>query len=981
MSIRNQTEVRLRYQVRIALLGTTLAVAAPGAMAAMISVDSAADSSGEGQCTLRDAITAANDNTATGGCATGDDANDTIVFGDGVAGSTITLGGTALPTIATGSTLTIGAAASDSDDDSATGVTIDANQMSRIFANQGNLTLNQLTLVNGVADTADADDSNGDATDDISGGAILNDGGGVLTVNGGAINNNTSDRAGGAIEEASGAAAGTTAVTLNGVDFSGNDAGMNPGNGGVLHVTGVADVMVDGGTFDNNTAVEGGALWNNGGTMSVAGATFTNNNATGGDTDNPDQGGGAFYANTAGGVLDISDSTFDGNSANGDISSGGAIFVNEGATLTLSNSTLSNNTANRAGGAIELRDGSSATLDQVDAAMNTANTTAGGGGGNGGVVHVSGAAAVDVTGGLYANNTAVEGGAFWNNQGEMSFDGVSIVGNEATGDDASQGGGGIFAETNDAGADSGTLTIINTRISGNSASGIAGSGGGILVAAGATANITASRIFANTANRAGGGIESASGIVTLTNVTLGGADGAGNNAGASPGNGGGLHVGGTGTTSIVRSSVGNNTAMEGGGLWNNVGSTMTVDSSTVSSNTANRGAGIYLNGDGSAISLDFASITNNNGIGIESGGATGGTVTTTGSSLVANNTADDIGPNVTVDDENAVVTGAVTVGDYRLLGGTTATQPLTADSAMALDTNAVCGDVDDDADDQRGAARPFDQIDPNTGDGNCDSGAFELSDDPLLTVTATSPETATANGDEDTGVIGFTLANDAADAATVAGFSGYIDRGSIAGEDGPIPMGFALAGAALTVYNDANGNGVFDSGENPAGTGSVDDNGSTFSVDFSSGGASIPANDSMSYVVTANLSTDGDDAVVAAIGSYMPVYAGGALLGLVGLLSIGGVRRRTQMLLILAALVLALTACSDGDGNVNTGNGNNGNMNGGDNGKVMTMGQAQFVVQQLNASGTDDLVIGDNLPISGSVVSFAVDSDGLSPDN
>lgn len=989
MSIQNQAGARLRYQVRLALLGTTLAVTAPGAMAAMITVNSNGDMSSDSECTLRDAITAANTDQATGGCATGDATGDTIVFGDSVAGSTITLGGNALPTVMAGSTLMIGAATSQDDDgddsdsdnsDSSAGVTIDANQMSRIFTNQGDLTLNGLTLVNGQTMGGDA------GADDRSGGAILNDDGGVLTVNGGAMNNNTSDRAGGAIEEASGADADTTAVTLNNVDFSGNDAGMNPGNGGVLHVTGAADVMVDGGTFDSNTAVEGGALWNNGGTMSVTGAMFTNNSATGGDTDNADQGGGALFANTAGGALDVSDSRFDSNTAGGDVSSGGAIFVNEGAMLTLSNSTLTNNTANRAGGAIELRDGSSATLNQVNAAMNTANTTAGGGGGNGGVVHVTGAAAVDVTGGVYARNTAVEGGAFWNNQGEMSFDGVSIVGNEATGADADQGGGGIFGETNSDGASSGTLTINNTRISGNSASGAAGSGGGIQVLAGATANITDSRIFANTANRAGGGIESASGIVTLMNVTLGGADGAGNNAGASPGNGGGLHVGGTGTTTLTNSTVGNNIAKEGGGLWNNVGSTMTVDNSTVSSNTADRGAGIYLNGDGAAVALDFASVTNNNGTGIESGtAATGGTVNVDGSSLVANNTTDDIGDNVTVTPMDSVVTGTVTVGEYRLFGGTTATQPLTADSTMALDTNAC----DATEMDQRGASRNFDAVDPNTGAGDCDSGAFELTDDPVLTVIKNGPDTATANGSDAPSVVGFTLTNDEAEATTVAGFSGYINRGSDTGDDSEIPAGFNLAGAQLTVYGDTNANGTFDSGENEVGSGTVDDNGSTFTITFTGGGALIPANDSMSYVVIAELAEDDATMPVASIGSLMPVYAGGALLGLVGLLSVGGVRRRTQMLLIVAALALALTACnSDDDANVNVGgnnggmdNGNDGGMDGGNNGG-MAMGQAQFVVDQLTASDADDLVIGDNLPINGPSVTFAVgDSDDMSSDN
>lgn len=974
MTSSTQPRSRLRQQVRAAFAGTALVVAAPGAFAATITVNSMGDAADSTDCTLRNAIIAANSDAVAGSCTAGA-GPDMIVFNDSV--SSITLAGTALPTIMSGSTLTIGMAEAEDDDEDATGVTIDANQMSRIFTNQGDLTLNGLTLINGSAIT-----SGGDA-DARSGGAILNDDGGVLTVNGGAMNNNTADRAGGAIEEASGVASDdgddndasdNVRVTLNDVDFSGNDAGANPGNGGALHVTGSGDILVNGGTFDGNTATEGGALWNNAGTMSVDGATFTANTATGPAAD---EGGAAIFGENTGGTILVTGAMFANNTAGTDedmsLTSGGAILLRAGGTLNVSDSVLMNNSANRAGGAIEVLGGTTTTLDNVTATGNNAGMNPG----NGGVVHVSGDGNVDVVGGVYANNTAVEGGAFWNNQGEMSFDGVSIVGNEATGADASQGGGAIYAETNDAGADSGTLTIANSRISGNSASGTAGSGGGILVSPGATADITDSRIFANTSNRAGGGIESASGIVSLTRVTLGGtASGAANNAGMTPGNGGGLHVGGTGTTTIVDSTVGYNMAVEGGGLWNNTGSTMTLDTSTVSNNTATRGAGVYLNGNASAITLNFASITNNDGIGIESGSATTGVVNVMGASLVANNDT-DIGDNITVDDMEAVLTGSVDVDTYRLFGGTTATQPLVAGST-ALDTND-CGSTDTD---QRGATRPFDVMDTDNG-GDCDSGAFELTDDPVVTVTSTSPDMVTANDDEDTSVIGFTLANNSADAATVAGFSGYIDRGTAMGEDGALPAGFDLSGAELNVYVDANANGMFDSGETLAGTGEVGDNGSSFTVTFNNGGASIPANDDMSYVVTANLSDD-DTVTTVSVGSLMPIYAGGALLGLVGLLSVGGVRRRTQMVLIVASVAVMLTACSDDD-NVDVGADNgdmgNGGMDGGDNGDPMTMGQVQFIVHQLNAAAGDDLVIGDNLPISGSIVTFEVDTDDTSTSN
>ncbi|MBS64018.1 MAG: hypothetical protein CMN27_13870 [Salinisphaera sp.] len=954
----NRVGPRLRQQVRLALIGTSLAVVAPGAMAATITVNASGDASGEGQCTLRDAIAAANQNEMVGACAAGDDMNDTIVFGSSVAGSKITLAGTALPTIASGSTLTIGMASdgdSDSTNDSAD-VTIDANNQSRIFTNQGNLTLNGLTLVNGMATT-----SGGDA-DARSGGAILNDDGGVLTVNGGAMNNNTADRAGGAIEEASGATAAgddddsandNVRVTLNNVNFSGNNAGMNPGNGGALHVTGSGDIVVNGGTFNANIAEEGGALWNNGGTLTVSGASFTQNRANGTEAD---MGGGAIFGQVGGanGTVVVSDSTFVSNMAgnsddNESSASGGAILAGDGTTLTISYSVFRMNTARRAGGAIEVLAGSTTTLDNVTATGNDAGASPG----NGGFLHVTGDGDIDVTGGLFARNTAVEGGAFWNNQGTMTLDGVSIVNNEATGVDATQGGGGIYAEGNDMG-DSGTLTITASRIAMNRASGTSGSGGGILVSPNATANITDTRISGNTSQRAGGGIENAGGSVTLTEVTLGGTASAdGNNAGANPGNGGGLHIGGSGTTTIVDSSVGNNKAVEGGGLWNSGGGTLDVDNSTVAQNSATRGAGVYLDGAGGTITLDYVSVTNNQGSGVFAVDGAGGSITVN-NSLVSGNSP-DLGSGVTADGANGNVTGDVAFnGAYRLYGGPTATQPLATDS-VALDTNADCAATDTD---QRGADRGFDAVDPNNGDGDCDSGAFELTDDPVVQATRLNLGSAViGNDDADAVVLGVRLANNSDTAVTIGGFSGYVNR------DDRLPAGIDPSDIRLTVYADSNDNGRYDMGSDMSVGSATLDDGYDFTVTFNGGGQSVSANDSASYFIVADRVTQGDVvAGVATVQLSTSLYAGGGLLALLGLVSVGGVRRRTQYALVAGALVLMLTACSDSDNDRTVNVKQPGN-------PMMGEGEATFVLSEVNGTGTD-LLIGDGLPISGPTVSF-----------
>ena len=969
----------MRHQVRLALLGTTLAVTAPGAMAAMITVDSTGDMSSDGQCTLRDAITAANQNEMTGGCVAGDDMNDTIVFADSVAGGTITLGGEPLPTIMTGSTLTIGAAVDDMDEDDdmdssadSAGVTIDAAEMSRIIVNQGNLTLNGLTLVNGVATTAGGD------ADARSGGAVLNDDGGVLTVNGGAMNNNTADRAGGAIEEASGAAAGTTVVTLNGVSFSGNDAGMNPGNGGAYHATSAGDTVVSDSVFDANTAVEGGALWNNGGTMTVTDSVFTGNTATGAAADD---GGGAIFVNA--GAVEVSDSSFSNNAAGmaGDSgsdtsassASGGAVLARAGTTLDVESSVFRNNSAQRAGGVFEVLDTSTTTLTNVTATDNDAGANPG----NGGVLHVTGAGNVTVTGGVFARNTAVEGGAFWNNQGEMTLTGVSIVNNEATGAEATQGGGGIYAEGNAEG-DSGTLTISDSRIAMNKASGTSGSGGGILVSPNATANITNTRIEANQANRAGGGIENAGGTVTLDGVTLGGESDAQGNVIApnpNPGNGGGLHIGGAGSTTITNTAVGYNQAVEGGGLWNSAGGALSVTNTTVSDNSAETGAGVYQDGGdagsvtGEGISLSYASVVNNNGVGVDAGNdaAPEDAYTITNSLIAANDT--NLGEGIDAPDEDGNVVGDASLldGMYRLYGGPTATQPLAMDSD-ALDTNADCGAMDTD---QRGADRGFDVPDVDNG-GTCDSGAYELTDDPVVQVAMLDlGDVVVGEDDTEAAVLGFTLTNNGEESVTVGGISGYVDR------DDMLPAGVDLTEFDLTVYADSNDNGSYDSGSDMSvGSGSLDDNGSTFTIDFNDGGEPVGAGSSVSYFLVA--SPSGDSQAPATVGvtaldgdALKAVYAGGALLALLSLVSVGGMRRRTQLLLIVAALALTLTACSDSDSdddrNVNIGQPDN---------DAMGQGQVSFTLRQLNVvAGGTGIVIGDGLPVSGPVVSFEMPSD------
>ncbi|MCM2371003.1 tail fiber protein [Aporhodopirellula aestuarii] len=284
---------------------------------------------------------------------------------------------------------------------------------------------------------------------------------------------------------------------------------------------------------------------------------------------------------------------------------------------------------------------------------------------------------VSITGGTISGNTASIGGGLLIDNSTTALttatlSGVSVTGNTATGGTAPlDGGGGIYNN-------GGVLNILGgSMISGNMAVTGNASGGGILSTG--TLTITGSTITGNDANRAGGGIEIAngSGPTTLTDVTL-----SLNHALAGPGNGGGLHVSGTGNVEMVRGTVtGNTAASEGGGLWNG-GGTMTINGTSITGNTAsgngadNGGGGIF--NDSGILDIDNATISDNEADGTSGSGggifSLAGTVTID-NTTIESNSANRAGGGI------EVVVGTVTLTDVNLLTndvdglGTTATAP------------------------------------------------------------------------------------------------------------------------------------------------------------------------------------------------------------------------------------------------------------------------------------------------------------------
>jgi len=421
-----------------------------------------------------------------------------------------------------------------------------------------------------------------------SGGGILNDDGGSLELLNVRVSNNTANRAGGGIEDASGP--GTTVIIAKGT-INDNTVFSSPGNGGGIHVGGAGNISFRSGTVTANTAgAEGGGIWIGSGRLDVGqGVSFNDNIALGNDAD---QGGGALYAAGAGTIRLRNNVLFLRNRATGTSGSGGAILINEGATLTMDRARFDDNSANRAGGAIEDNSGAADGFDDFRVINSTfVNNVVNNSPGNGGAIHITGRGNAFIRGGEFNDNTAgSEGGAVWNSLGTMRLQNASFSDNVASGDGADNGGGAIFNN-------GGTMRIVGITVSDNLANGTAGSGGGMLTTGG-NVTIEGSTFSDNESSRAGGAIEQIDGFFTSSNSTYDG-----NITGSSPGNGGAFHVTGTSSTILFRGGmiVDNVAANEGGGLWNQRGSTMTVEGVTIDGNSVSgtvegdAGGGIFNN--------------------------------------------------------------------------------------------------------------------------------------------------------------------------------------------------------------------------------------------------------------------------------------------------------------------------------------------------------------------------------------------------
>jgi CSLREA domain-containing protein len=139
-------------------------------------------------------------------------------------------------------------------------------------------------------------------------------------------------------------AVGSATVSISGLTFA-NGSTTDSEGGEIVSQSG-SNLTISNCAFTAGNAVSGAAIYSDGGTVKIAGSTFSANTAS-------ETGGAIFSVGTA---MTVTDSTFAGNVSN--IGGGGAIYVSHG-TLTVTNSTFYGNAANGTatfpgyGGAIE----------------------------------------------------------------------------------------------------------------------------------------------------------------------------------------------------------------------------------------------------------------------------------------------------------------------------------------------------------------------------------------------------------------------------------------------------------------------------------------------------------------------------------------------------------------------------------------------------------------------------------------------------
>lgn len=346
------------------------------------------------------------------------------------------------------------------DGSGAKGLSLSGNKSSRIFyvaEKNINVTIKNLNFVDGRSVSS---------TDVGKGGAVLIRDYSTLTVENSTFKSNSAER-GGAIS----VGFGGSLIVRNSTFDSNNGALSNDGFSagaiatyGAGGTTGKGKVIIEGSTFINNKGVNGGAVYDLLGPLSIKNSVFKNNVSTrkGGAVFTDGASGGA--TDDVGGQIAIEGSTFQGNKA---IGGGGALFLwtYKADAVLIKDSTIMGNSVTRGTGSLD--QGRGGGIEFAGSALTIANTT-------------------------IANNTSPsQGGGLWvdNNASSVNITNSTVSGNKALSD----AGGGMFLVV----VDGVPVRITNSTIANN----FAGRDAGAIWTGGATRDVKLSNtIFAgNTA--------------------------------------------------------------------------------------------------------------------------------------------------------------------------------------------------------------------------------------------------------------------------------------------------------------------------------------------------------------------------------------------------------------------------------------------------------------------------------------------------
>ncbi|HEX9924194.1 MAG TPA: right-handed parallel beta-helix repeat-containing protein [Anaerolineae bacterium] len=389
-----------------------------------------------------------------------------------------------------------------------------------------------------------------------------------------------------------------------------------------------------------------------------------------------------------------------------------ATALDDAATMTIDNSTISGNSARDGGGVSNYSYFGSISLTIQNNSVLSGNMASGVDSDGGGVYNntIYGDALVTIDNSTISGNTAVadNAGGIYN----YTISGTAtIMVNDSivTGNNSGDDGAGLYSFSY-YGATS--MVIRDSTISDNAALENGGAMYNLAITGTATIALDNSTISGNSAGESGGGVYNLS-VFDAAGVTIETSTLSGNNA---VDNGGGLYnysPYGSATSVITNSTISGNSANQGGGIYQNVG-TGELNHVTVTNNSATTtGGGLYIANPG-VFTLLNSMVAGNAG-----GGDCSGSINSGGYNLDSDGTCITNGVN------NDITSATLVMGSLQVNSpGDTATHALFFGSP-ALDqipagTNG-CGTIF--VTDQRGLTRPLDgDLD---GVPACDMGAYE----------------------------------------------------------------------------------------------------------------------------------------------------------------------------------------------------------------------------------------------------------------